>query len=547
MRRALTVDLPPGWVEAPLDQVGRVRVVRQRSPQRQEGEFPTSYVRSANITPAGIDVSDVLEMDFTPKERSVYALARGDLLLTEASGTASQVGRPAIWRGELPLCCFQNTVIRFRPHVVLPEYALLVFRHFMATGVFADVARGIGIQHLGASRLAKLPFPLPPLAEQGRIANEATNRLNELHAALTSLETALARTAEQDSEVLAAAIEGRLLKTPLPAATSLSDQDHQHPPRSWKLAKVGEVGEVRLGKERSPASHGGPHMRPYLRVGNVFEDRIDLNDVKEMNFTPEEFETYALMDGDILLNEGQSPELVGRPALYRDELPGVCFQKTLLRFRAGPEVEPEFALLTFRHYLHSGEFRRASRGSTNIAHLSRMRFVAMPFPLPPIEEQRAIARKARRLLDESQVRRETIRLSIERIGAVEKEIFAAAVSGTLVPQQEGDESAELLLEQGGTPPPDRIDIDDGALIKEHGETGMLSSMAQEDDFVLAGVLRKSGPMTVPELCRAAGFDLNDVGEIERFYLMLRQEFGVSIEAAERGEENQMLRAVGDAP
>ena len=54
-------------------------------------------------------------------------------------------------------------------------------------------------------------------------------------------------------------------------------------------------------------------------------------------------------------------------------------------------------------------------------------------------------------------------------------------------------------------------------------------------------------MTVPELCRAAGFDLNDVGEIERFYLMLRQEFGVSIEAAERGEENQMLRAVGDAP
>ena len=32
----------------------------------------------------------------------------------------------------------------------------------------------------------------------------------------------------------------------------------------------------------------------------------------EMNFTPEEFQTYALRRGDVLLNEGQSMELVGR-------------------------------------------------------------------------------------------------------------------------------------------------------------------------------------------------------------------------------------------
>ena len=53
-----------------------------------------------------------------------------------------------------------------------------------------------------------------------------------------------------------------------------------------------------------------------------------------MNFTPDEFAIYALRYADILLNEGQSPELVGRPALYREEIPGCCDQKTLLRFRA---------------------------------------------------------------------------------------------------------------------------------------------------------------------------------------------------------------------
>ena len=79
-------------------------------------------------------------------------------------------------------------------------------------------------------------------------------------------------------------------------------------------------------------------MRPYLRVANVYEDRLDLSDVKQMNFTPNEYETFHLRDGDILLNEGQSIELVGRPAMYRGEVPGACFQNTLVRFRPEPSV-----------------------------------------------------------------------------------------------------------------------------------------------------------------------------------------------------------------
>ena len=53
-------------------------------------------------------------------------------------------------------------------------------------------------------------------------------------------------------------------------------------PLGWCWTKVSEVGEVKLGRQRSPEHHNGPHMRPYLRVANVFEDRIDLSDVLEM-------------------------------------------------------------------------------------------------------------------------------------------------------------------------------------------------------------------------------------------------------------------------
>jgi type I restriction enzyme S subunit len=108
-------DQPSGWTRASIEQVGTVRLGVQRSPDRQTGRFPVKYVRAANITTHGIDVSDLLEMDFTPRERQVYALRNGDVLLTEASGSASQVGRAAIWRQEVQGACFQNTVIRFRP------------------------------------------------------------------------------------------------------------------------------------------------------------------------------------------------------------------------------------------------------------------------------------------------------------------------------------------------------------------------------------------------------------------------------------------------
>jgi type I restriction enzyme S subunit len=96
-----------------VDQAGAVRLGRQRSPDKHTGRHATKYVRAANITPAGLDLSDLLEMDFTPRERQIFALADGDILLTEASGSAAHVGRAALWRGEIDDCCYQNTLFGF--------------------------------------------------------------------------------------------------------------------------------------------------------------------------------------------------------------------------------------------------------------------------------------------------------------------------------------------------------------------------------------------------------------------------------------------------
>jgi type I restriction enzyme S subunit len=147
-----------------------------------------------------------------------------------------------------------------------------------------------------------------------------------------------------------------------------------------------------------------------------------------------------------LLNEGQAPDLLGRPALYRGEIPDCCFQKTLLRFRAKDGILPKYALLVFRHYLRSGRFKRESRITTNIGHLTQVRFVVMEFPLPPTDEQKAIvdlvAEYEGAVIDTVGTVFQTEATDAARL---KQSILKAAFEGRLVSQDNADEPASGLL------------------------------------------------------------------------------------------------------
>ncbi|MFD3917540.1 restriction endonuclease subunit S [Streptomyces sp. NPDC058595] len=153
---------------------------------------------------------------------------------------------------------------------------------------------------------------------------------------------------------------------------------------------VGELGEVRMGKQLSPASRAAGHQYPYLRVANVYEGRITYDDVKSMSFAPAERKIYSLQPGDILLNEGQENlGMVGRSAIYEGESGAYCFQNTLIRFRPSEQILPEYAQAVFINWRRQGVFARVAE-KTSISHLGGSRFAALPFPVVPLTEQRRI-------------------------------------------------------------------------------------------------------------------------------------------------------------
>ena len=198
--------------------------------------------------------------------------------------------------------------------------------------------QAIQIPSAGYSRhykfLKETEIPLPPLAEQKRIAG--------ILDAADALRAKRRDTLAQLHQYRGSAFSNLFGKP-------LSDS-------RWQIMEVGEVGDVQLGRQRAPKYQTGKHTKPYVRVANVYEDEIDISDVLSMDFDDRDFDTYQLRDEDILLNEGQSTELVGRPAMWQGEIPNCCFQNTLVRFRADrSKVTPAFALEVFLYYLRSGE------------------------------------------------------------------------------------------------------------------------------------------------------------------------------------------------
>jgi len=235
---------------------------------------------------------------------------------------------------------------------------------------------------------------------------------------------------------------------------SLADEVPFDIPDSWEWVRLGELFQHNTGKALNAANRTG-QLKQYITTSNLYWDRFELDNLKEMHFSESEVEKCTVIKGDLLVCEGGD---IGRAAIWPYDYP-MCIQNHIHRLRAYAPICTRFFYYLFDLYKHAGWIGGKGIG---IQGLSSNAIHVLLFPLPPLAEQYRIVDA----IDALQPYADSyagVESNLEKLNTtfperLKKSILQEAVQGKLVPQDPSDEPAEALLE--------RIRAEKQRLIKE---------------------------------------------------------------------------------
>ena len=189
----------------------------------------------------------------SPGRLDKLRLLSGDLLIVEGNGSQAQIGRMAIWKGEIEDCVHQNHIIRARLHDgLIPRYAESYWNSPVgASGVSKVASSTSGLYTLSVRKISVLPIPVPPLAEQCRIVAEVGRRLSVIQQADITVQTSLMRAGRMRQSILKQAFSGKLVS-----------QDSNDEPASALLESIRAEREAVQASAKPKGRAKGRRVRP---------------------------------------------------------------------------------------------------------------------------------------------------------------------------------------------------------------------------------------------------------------------------------------------
>ena len=180
--------IPVEWEMKRVGDVFEIQLGKMLSQKATEGYSPFFYLGNKNVQWDRVDISGLQLMDFNERERRKFDLKSGDILVCEGG----EVGRTAIWRGEVGNCYYQKAIHRLRP--IDQQYLPSLFPRFMKwcirMGVLSDYTSQTSIAHLTQEKLVAVPIVVPSKPEQrnlNTLFDQFDNDLGNQSARLTKL------------------------------------------------------------------------------------------------------------------------------------------------------------------------------------------------------------------------------------------------------------------------------------------------------------------------------------------------------------------------
>lgn len=471
--------MPQGWAWTTLDEIFRVvggGTPPTDNPVFWNGDIP--WITSADI----YGLKDIQPRKLITEEAiqssATNLVPKGSIIVV----TRVSLGKVAITL--YPLCFSQDSQALIDDTGFLnKEYVL----YFLSQAVrrFKYESRGTTIAGVTKKQLVTLRLPLPPLPEQQRIVEVIEAEFTRLDVGVAALKRLRANLKRYKAAVLKAAAEGKLVPQDPhgePAADLLkrilrerrlkweADQrakgrdpqklKYEEPkapdtedlpelPEGWVWASLEMLGQIRNGVTKGRNLNGAQTITvPYLRVANVQDGFLDLDEVKTIEIKSDELERFRLKAGDILFNEGGDRDKLGRGAIWTGIVENCIHQNHVYAVRLYSEAVSAEWIHLVRQIDYSREyFWRVASQTVNLASINATNLRSLPIPIPPKNHQVALLDEVDRLMSLFDELGELIRFSLKRAERLRQAILRDAFAGRLVAQDPNDELASELLKR----------------------------------------------------------------------------------------------------
>ena len=172
--------------------------------------------------------------------------------------------------------------------------------------------------------------------------------------------------------------------------------------------------------------------RPYLRVANVQDGYLDLDDVGEIDLPERDAARHELREGDVLMTEGGDFDKLGRGYVWEGQVAHCLHQNHIFAVRPSVEsLTPRFLAIAMSSGYGRAYFTATSKQSTNLASTNSTKLRNLPMPVPPVAEQRAITTFLDRETERIDALVAKVREAIDRLEELRTTLISAAVTGKI--------------------------------------------------------------------------------------------------------------------